>query len=181
MSLESFEASVENIRGEATKVAAEYNKLVKSVSENPNLTPEGKDAEKDALYNEFRPLMKELRAREEKQIELAINNRLTSIEAPAGGFAPNMMQDFRDAQDRAERIEKSDEALRIVQRSIRNNDKVLAHAVLRVAVEQGWSDVIDTFDATKPGTREAVDELSTLARFKDDSLSRTMHYMGVSR
>lgn len=185
MSLESFETSVEMVRSEAQEVSKQYGSLLAGIDGNTKLSAEGKAEEKEALYAEFRPRMDELRDREKAHIDLAISNRLVAIEAPTGGLSTSEMPSFRDAQDRAERVESKEEALALIERALRHGDKHLAHALLRIAVDKGYSNVIDAFEKAKPGMKETIDELTQLKRFRAENQQGLQHAfiygMGVQR
>lgn len=185
MSLESFETSVEMVRVEAKELSKQYGELTASIDANPSLSAQGKAEEKEAAYAEFRPRMDALRDRENAHIDLAIKNRLSAIEAPAGGLSVGEMPSFRDAQDRAEKISDKSEALTLIERALRHGDKHLAHAILRVAVDKGYSNAINAFEKAKPGMKETIDELAQLKRFREDTqqgLQHTFIYgMGVQR
>ena len=66
---------------------------------------------------------------------------------------------YRDAQDRAEKIQNESEALALLATAERSGDELLARAVGGWAIDRGYQQVADTFLATRPGQARALAEL----------------------
>lgn len=175
MSLETVDTQIEMNRIEAEQAQKNYGALRDQIAKDPTLSDQGKRQARDALRADFKPRLAELRGREEALIDKAIEFRLAQIEAP-GGLSASEVVSFRDAQDRAERIESSAEAVPIIERALRQKDPILAHAVLRVGIEKGYGGVIDAFAAKHPEIRTTISELQKLERRKANTLDRTMQY-----
>ncbi|MFZ8758624.1 hypothetical protein ACO03V_14505 [Microbacterium sp. HMH0099] len=179
MSLESFETQVEMVRAEATTAIKNYTALRDQIDQDPKLTDEGKREAHGALFEDYKPRLKELRTQEETHLDQAIERRLSLIESP-NGLSTGEVISFRDAQDRAERIENADEAVRLLERALRQHDKILAHAILRVGLDKNYRNVVDAFTAKRPEMKETISELRQLEKLRENSFARTMHY-GLSR
>ncbi|MFL1999503.1 hypothetical protein [Microbacterium sp. A1-JK] len=175
MSLDIFEREVDRVRADVATAHRAHANTTADIDADANLSPEGKTAAKKKAEETYLPKLAELREQEKKLIKDAISRRRAEIESPAGA-TPDSIIAFRDAQDRAERIKDADEANRVLERSLRQNDTSLAHAIFRVGVERRYQNVISTFTAEKPEVRTAVDEIATLERFRDDFLERTLAY-----
>lgn len=175
MSLDIFEREVDRVRADVANAHRAHTNRTQEIDADANLTPEGKAAAKRDAEERYLPKLADLREQEKKLIKDAINRRRAEIESPAG-VTPDSIIAFRDAQDRAERIKDAEEANRVLERSLRQNDTSLAHAIFRVGVERRYRNVINTFTAEKPEIRAAVDEIATLEQFRDDFLERTLAY-----
>lgn len=66
---------------------------------------------------------------------------------------------FRDAQDRADRLENVDQAKALLARAHRNGDVALERAVLGKGFEVGWVEVVDAYIECRPADTEAIDQL----------------------
>ncbi|MFV9424933.1 hypothetical protein [Microbacterium sp. S1037] len=175
MTLETIDAKVDALRDRAKALGKQYQSLYANIGNDSTLSEEGKRQARDELRAEFKPQMTELREREKTVVGEAIESRLARIESP-GSLTSGDVISFRDAQDRAERVQNADEAVQILERALRQKDKTLAHAVLRIGIDKGYTKVIDTFAAKDPSIKEVIRELRTLQSFLNDTMPRTLAY-----
>ncbi|MCX2796817.1 hypothetical protein [Curtobacterium flaccumfaciens] len=61
--------------------------------------------------------------------------------------------------------------------ALRSNDRTLAHALFRKAIDQRWSGVVEQFTAEHPDSATAAKEIQTLDEHLKNSWRRTMAYM----
>ncbi|MFC8491216.1 hypothetical protein ACFUJU_10495 [Streptomyces sp. NPDC057235] len=80
---------------------------------------------------------------------------------------PNAVIARRDANDRAARLDDPREAATALQRAERDGDTVLAQAIAARASEWGWTDVLDTYAADRPGFVRDVEEWNALPDAED--------------
>ena len=178
MALELVTQSIESVRGEAEATQARFTKRHADIDADPSLSEEGKRAAHSDNADQFRPLLKSLRAKEVAIITDAIARCETRIESAAGHTSGEIIA-FRDAQDRADRLEDAEDADRLLQRALRQGDTSLAHAIFRVALERGYTTAANTFTANSPDMSDVVKELRTLTEMRDGfevNWERTVHY-----
>ncbi len=127
------------------------------------------------------------RTTKQKLVELAkaetgiIKERISDLEKTLDAntdFTSGGIIALRDAQDRVDAIKPDDgaRALRLMERSIRQNDTTLAHALYRRAAEAGWTDVSAAFIDAYPEHGELMRDLSTLQNLLNQSFERNMNY-----
>jgi hypothetical protein len=175
MSLDYFEQEVETVRAEAERERDVYNRRASEIDRDPTLSDEGKTQARAAAQDAIAPRLKSLRAREDEIINRKINELELRIDSKSGNTSSDIIA-FRDAQDRAERIDNPDDAQRILERAMRGGDTSLAHAVFRQAVNKNWGAVTRTFTQANPDLATTVTDLSRLYRFREDTFARNVQY-----
>lgn len=180
MSLESFETKVQSLRLKAENLTASYKSAVRSIDSDPNLSEAGRAAEREEMRATTRARLAELRADEEQLIEQNISERMVRIESRSGSTSTDIIA-FRDAQDRADRVEKQADALPLIDRALRQKDTSLAHAIFRRGLESNWRQVTDRFTQDHPDLADAVRELRTLVTRKENTFDRTAAYAWLVR
>ena len=175
MSVSIIEAQIDAVREEATRAQAHHNRSVKAVNSDSRLSDEGRREELAQWNASTKLTLQGLRAKEEQIVKNAIIDREKQIDAKMGNTASDLIA-FRDAQDRAERIETVNEAQRIMERALRTDDTSLAHAIFRRSIEQGWKSPIEPFTKAKPDLAGVVKELAVLSTFRDSTFARTVAY-----
>jgi hypothetical protein len=175
MTIDHITTEVESLRAEAQREHAFYTRTVNDIDNDPTLSPAGRDAQKQDFREATRARLADIRRKEEAILEREISNALSRIEAPTRPGNTDIIA-YRDAQDRADRIDDPDEANRLLERSLRQGDDSLAHAIFRAAVDRGYQTVITTFTTAKPALATAVADLQTLEGAKKNSFERTVAY-----
>jgi hypothetical protein len=175
MSLEYFERTVEQVRAEAENLRGNVDARRNEISQDRTLSDEGKQQALAEVTSNAKPKLKELRAREDKLIADKINELESRIDSKTGNTATDVIA-FRDAQDRAERLEDPDEAERLIARAMRTGDTSLAHAVFRKAMDAGWPSVTRTFTSANPELTDVVRDLGQLTKFREQTFNRTIAY-----
>lgn len=163
MSFDQLQNKIQATRDASAAVTASFSASVDAVRSNVNLSPEGKQRKIAALYVDAQAKVGALSDSEKNAIateRTAVDRALFGTPASSD---PSAMIAFRDAQDRAERIEDDTTALSVLNRTDITGDTELASAVLNQAVAMGWGNVIDTYAATHPGQAALVEELVALA------------------
>ena len=180
MSLKYLDEQIEAVRARATAGQTSAERERQEIERNPNLTAEGKKVEITQLNEYVKTSMAALRAEEGK---LADDKRAELERTVLGtvGTDPAAVISYRDAQDRAEKIEGSEEAERIMSRALTSGDKTLAIAIAHIALEKRYSKAYKLFASSNPAIAEAADDLANLNRyFQEGGMQRAMIY-GVSR
>ena len=180
MSLDAFNTKVQALREKADNLSTYYQRTTREIDADPNLSDAGKTAERQAHRDEIKTQLAALRTQEEQLIDQSIAERMMRIESRSGATSSDIIA-FRDAQDRADRIEKQDDALPLLDRALRQKDTSLAHAVFRRGLESNWRQVTDRFTQDHPDLSDAVRELRHLVARKENTFERTATYAWLAR
>lgn len=175
MALDHFETAVEGLRSQASTLVNQYNADVRYINSDPNLSDEGRTAARNDARDQVKPNITALRQREEALVDQLIKERQSRIESRSGVTSTDIIA-FRDAQDRADRLEKQADALPILDRALRQGDTSLAHAIFRRGLEQNWKQITERFTADHPDLNDTVEELRYLNQIKEATFNRTMAY-----
>jgi len=173
--LQAFDDKVEGIRDRAKRVQKLLTDRIAEIESDPNLSDEGKKSATSEAKLLSKDELTRLRAEEESAVNEALDQLERRIEGQVGYSSTDIIT-FRDAQDRAERLKTSDEAERVLVRAIRSNDRTLAHAVFRRALEANWPTLVKIFADHNPSAAEAAQDMRTLTRFRDRSMERSVIY-----
>jgi predicted DsbA family dithiol-disulfide isomerase len=167
MALTYLESQIDQLRDSALAQKRRLREATEGIQNNRDLTPEAKDRQIAELRANAERALLDLANKEATYITEKLASLRRTIDGPVGTSSTDVIQ-FRDAQDRAERLDKQSDAERVMERAIRSKDSSLAHAVFQRAIEQGWATVIDKFTEAHPSTSDAVNDYVTLDRFQND-------------
>jgi hypothetical protein len=177
MSVAYVDSQLDAIRTEAKKVQESHSRTIAEISVDPKPSNQGKQAEMAQWKAALKVQNDTFRNKELAIVDAAIVDRERQIDSKMGSTASDIIA-FRDAQDRADRIENADEAQRVIERALRTNDSSLAGAVFRRSLSARWKAPIDTLTAVRPELAEAVEDLNTFTSFRDNKMARTVFYAG---
>lgn len=167
---------IKELRDSNSSANREHARAIDAINNDPSLSDHGKNERIDALEAD-RTTQRRKSIDEEKQI---ITNKIGELERRLDGFVgwsnENIMA-FRDAQDRAENIDDPDKAATVMARAIRTNDRTLAHALYRRAVEHRWDEASRAFAADNPSVAQLVTDVQKLQALHDNSFNRAVSYM----
>lgn len=178
MSLATVNDRVGKLRDEADAIKRKSRIDQEFVTHATHLSESGKDAELGPIRDSLKTRLAELQAQEKKIVADEILSLERRVYGTVGS-SPEAVISFRDAQERAERIDTPSDGLRAMQRSLTSNDAGLAQAILGRALELGWREVVDEYAASNPGVASAVSELATLRTQQNDIrgvIMQAMHY-----
>ena len=175
MSITYEDQQLDAVRAEARSSYDSYYRAVESIKGDRSLSDEGKSEQIARWHSSTEAKVAGLRERELSIVNDAITAREKQIDAKMGNTSSDLIA-FRDAQDRAERIDSADDAQRIIERALRTNDASLAGAVFRRSLEAGWKAPVDALKHAKPEVSEAVADLALFTRFRDNTLGRAAAY-----
>ena len=168
-------------RTEADKIRARYASQAKVIQERPDLNDRGRDQRLSGVLVQARKDMAALRKFEAEQIEARrrhLQQRLFGN--PKSGDSAAVIS-FRDALDRADRLQSPDEAAALLDCAVMSGDDILGRAIAmramaRVSVKgvgDGWRQVVERWvDGQPSGTIEEVQELIDLEHSSSDIKSR---------
>lgn len=180
MALDTLENEILTLRDRAKVLQRSHSNATREIESDTSLSDTGKEDAKKRSYDSHRASLRELRQREEQLINNKIQELQGRIDSTSGRTAADIIA-FRDAQDRADRIAKPEQAQPMLERAIRQNDTSLAHAIFRRAIENGWRSVQDAFTAHRPELTDVVRDLNRLNALKENSFERTMQYAFILR
>ena len=143
---------VMGIRKRAEHVQTVTSAAIERVKNDTTLSTEAKNLELERIKETEKPELRELRDQELAFLEAEakeLDRRLDGII----GLGPSDLIAYRDAQDRADQLVDSDHAKRVMDRALRSDDRTLAHAVYRRALESGWRQPLDGFHDEVPRSR----------------------------
>lgn len=172
-----LDAELTPIREEAEQTKARYLSNRSAIEGDPLLSEEGRKQQIDELRASTRTNMSALRAQEDRKVKESISflERL-AFGSPASTLQQSDIIGFRDAQDRAERLEDSKDAAARLAIAERSRDKNLADAIVRVAVARGWTEVLKAHGAEHPETAGYLQAISDIQRFQANTWARTVAY-----
>lgn len=173
--LEAVDKKIDTVRDEATRVQNAYSTRTQEINADTNLSTEGKRERLDKAYDIAQTRLVELKSQEKKLVDDEITGLEKKIDAQAGSTSTDLIA-FRDAQDRAERLNDVEEADRMITRAIRTDDRTLSHAIFRRALEAGWRSTTAIFEQAYPDLSAVVKDLNTMHNFRERTMERAMAY-----
>lgn len=178
MSLDNIDKQIEAVRAKAHSVNDTLRANKQSFIADRSRSDEGKQEAIATANNQARQKLQELQQEEDAIVKKHMES-LERIVIGSVGTDPSSVINYRDAQDRAERLTDPNDAARVMTRALRSGDKSLATAVAQVALANRWNDVYQGFAEANPNIAESASDLVTLTRFATDvsfSLQRAMTY-----
>ncbi|MEN4476865.1 hypothetical protein [Mycolicibacterium cosmeticum] len=109
--------------------------------------------------------------------------RFNDLEKQVFGTTANSGADavsFRDATDRAEKLDSADAAIKALGTAELSGDTILAKAIVLQAWQRDWSAVVDQYAVTNPTITDKLAELGALRQHLDSTASRLGGAMGAS-
>lgn len=182
MSLTELHTEVQGYRDGAAQLAEEFSRTHTEIADDPNLTVIGKRDRLEPLHRETTEQIRALHARE----KAAVKAEKEKLERRVFGLSPSASNDpakiisFRDAQARARELEDSDDAAALYETAKRSGDTILAAAVLEKALIRGWSAIPNDYLERNTTARGDLEDLTAIARFSENTLIATAHYMPPS-
>lgn len=176
MSLDALEAQIEGLREQATRIQQSTQQEKKNIAADTTLSAEGKQHQTAEATSNARTRAAALRDKEVQLVKDRIRILETQLDAKAGSGATDLIA-FRDAQERAARVEEKEDAARLMGLALRSNDRTLAHAIFRKSIDKGWRGVIQQFTDENPQSAEAARDIEILDQHLKNSWRRTMAYM----
>jgi hypothetical protein len=178
--LHRIAGEVMSLRKQADNSRSGTSSEIDRVKHDPTLSEEGKTLELDQIKERERPALKNLRDQEVALLESEareLDRRLDGII----GYAPSDLVAYRDAQDRAEALTDGDHAKRVMARALRSEDRTLAHAVYRRALEAGWNEPLADFKEKYPEAAGVANDLRAIRNLIDEGgFQRAVAYSPVS-
>ncbi|MHA3021272.1 hypothetical protein ACXPWS_13560 [Mycobacterium sp. BMJ-28] len=182
MSLEALQAEVEGCRTAAAELSEEFSRAHSEIEADPSLTTTGKRERLEPLHAAAVEKIAALRTREKTAVKAEkekLERRVFGL-SPSASTDPASIVSFRDAQSRARELEDGDDAEEIYQSALRSGDKIMATAVLEKALVRGWTSIKEDYLQRNTTTRDDLDDLAALAKYSNNGLANSVHYMPPS-
>jgi len=175
MSVAYVDGLIDEVRAEATRLQTHLMRELEAINRDTSLSEAGKAQQRDQTRAATKSQMQALNAKELHLVDEEIARLERQLDAKSGNTSSDLIA-FRDAQDRADRIADWTEANRILERALRSDDKSLAHAVFRVAIEKRWRSTIELFTTANPALAEAANDLGIWKKFREPDFGRALAY-----
>ncbi|MDN4595906.1 hypothetical protein [Leifsonia virtsii] len=177
MSLDALDAQIDGLRADAKQIQAAAGRRAAEINNDTTLSDEGKRQAHEQRLAIAQERAKALRDKEIALVKDHIKSLETKLDAKVGYGTADLIA-FRDAQERSERIEGAEQASRTMGLALRSNDRTLAHALFRRALEAGWTDAVRQFEQEYPESATAAREIEKLQHFLHEAgLARAVSYM----
>jgi hypothetical protein len=176
MSLDALNGQLEELREQGAALQRNAYQEKKNIAADGTLSAEGKRHQTEEAMASAKSRANALREKEVQLVKDRLRILETQLDAKVGSGATDLIA-FRDAQERADRIDEKENAQRLMGIALRSNDRTLAHALFRKAINQRWAGVIDQFTAEHPDSATAAKEIQTLTNHLQNNWQRTLAYM----
>lgn len=180
MSLDHIQSQVDELRSKAEGVQDSWNRTIKDVNADETLSATGKRDKLDSEYTQLKGHLDALRAKEVDLIaakQQSLEKSLFGL--PAATIAdPNRTIAYRDAQERAARLQDHNDARELYDFAMLSEDKILAGAIIAKALANGWPSIVNDYTSRHPAAREDLADLNEIQRY--DRMQATMSYMILS-
>jgi hypothetical protein len=179
MSLAQLKSQIEDLRAQVASIQKQSNRTKDSIANDRNLSEQGRQTKLNAESDRN---LEKLRDLKRQETEL-INTKKQALERKLFGLPtvtssdPGQVLLYRDSQDRAARLTRSDEAAQVFAAALRSDDKSLAAAVLARALEARWHSIINEYVSENPSAGEDLKDLAGLAELQQRSFDRTLTYL----
>lgn len=179
MSLAQLKSQIEGLRARGASIQKRSNQTKDSIANDRNLSDQGRQTKLDAEHDRT---IEQLRDLKQTETEL-IDTQKETLERELFGLSsvtssdPGQVLLYRDSQDRAARLNRSDEAAQVYAAALRSGDKTLAAAVLARALDARWTSIIDEYVTKNPTGGEDLKDLADLAELQQRSFDRTLTYL----
>lgn len=167
MSLDKLETRIEEIRAQAENVQKRWARTRDSITKDNTLTDIGKQQKLDAERENVSAKLSALRAQETELIaaeKISLEKSLFGL-GPVDSTYTDKIMSYRDAQDRAGRLDRAADADELLASAMRSDDKILARAVLAKALANEWRNVINKYVEQHPRSAEDLEDLAALRAY----------------
>lgn len=160
-------SKIKQLRDTAKQASTRYSAELRQIKNDPQLSEQGRTeraAELEASHKSQR------RAGLNAENEI-IDNKISELERRLDGFvgySESNIIAYRDAQDRAEAVTDADRATKLMERALRSNNRTLAHALFREAVEHKWIDAQRAFTRENPTIAALVNDVRKLRTLRNE-------------
>lgn len=176
--LEQFNAKLASIHDRATAVTSSYGRQREEIRSESGRTDEWKHTETATARDRCQAKLRELRDKEQQLIDQTVGELESSMFGLAAWASKDDTMSFRDATDRAGRIDVKDETggLRAMRQAILANDSTMQKALFVRAHECDWADVLALYFKERPHVEREYRTLAEVQRVERDDVTRHYRY-----
>ena len=148
-----------------------YERAARTVLSDPDLSESAKEREADALFEEARARHEELYAKKEAEVSARLDGARRAAMAPTpvpGGDKAMVGLSYRDALEKAYRVDDARELEGMLDRAQTTGDEVLARAVLARGYALESEPVVGKYLRMYPDHRERWDRFMDAAQKAND-------------
>ena len=152
---------IRGLRASAKHASTTYSSERREIENDPHLNDHGR-TERLAELETAAKSRRRTGIAEENEI---IDKKIAELERRLDGYVGYSSSDivaYRDAQDRAEAVTDKDRAAKLMDRALRSNDRTLAHALYRAAVENHWTEAQRAFARENPAVAGLANDVQKL-------------------
>jgi hypothetical protein len=128
-----------------SNIRNQMNKELEAIRSNQSLTAVGRKAAAARVVLNAKKEAGHLREQHITTRKARRDTLRRSLFGLPEGASATEVAIWRDAQDRASRLDKEEDAAKLIERSRSAGDESMVRAIAERAVERGWTGVIDTF------------------------------------
>ncbi|MFD7786519.1 hypothetical protein ACFV4Q_26060 [Streptomyces nojiriensis] len=151
-------------------ISSNYHQTLRGIRENAKLSEQGKKMAAAQAYSVARTAMAKANAERQAgqskrwdELERKVWGESLPWGATEADRAANNMA-MRDALQRASQLKTQGDAARLLRQAEQTGDATLARAVAQHANDKDWSDVLETYFDSRPGKRDAFNEMCDIHR-----------------
>lgn len=182
MSLDTLNKKVDALREEADLLKRTFIKQREAIMSDRSLSDEGRKEVLSVRLMEVNARRAQLESEEVKALDAEVQSATGSLAMRTGGTTYDPIAE-RDAHDRADRLASESEAVKVVERSLVNDDRSLTQAVLRRAITEGWDGAIAVIGTKYPLAVEAVETIQAIQQHREnptETMTRAITYASVN-
>ncbi|MGY1579762.1 hypothetical protein [Streptomyces sp. MN13] len=143
----------------ADEIRGYYKQGLQQIRGTRNMHPDRRRIEIAQLYATTRDALAKVKAaqvQDDRDTFAKLDRKLWGYDDVRAGAADRATVDatIRDAQDRAAKLTKADQAARALAEAEQAGDTVLARAIAKRADDQDWGDVVADYLASRPAAAE---------------------------
>ncbi len=151
-----FDKVLGNLAKKIHKNTAEFNREVKAIRTDENLSVKGRQVQLSELFTRYSKLHKQLRAEMEQKRTEVQKELSRAVFAPSSKDLPA----FNASLDRLDTIRSEDELNKIIRRAERIDDTITLQASILFASEKGYNHALDQLAEILPDKAAGLDRLA---------------------
>jgi hypothetical protein len=146
----------------ALKLRGEYNQWLERTRNDRTLSAVGKQQQIARKYLEYKREVAAIQAQQETNDQNRLKTLRRELFGMPGTTDGHAAIAYRDAIDRATRLEKEEDALSMLSLAEMSGDSTLAKAIAARGFQRGWNDLVNTYADQFPTSQTKFQELADL-------------------
>lgn len=164
--------NTDEYKARGQEAVAELDRKLDYVRSNPRLSDQAKRSDIAAAWLHYREQVDALQAEDQRQRSARIKQLEQRLFHPAGRGSSTTERaarqaSYRDALDRALKIESDAQARAALDLAFRTGDDDQAKALATIALDRSWMDTFDAYAEQHPGHHDDLQQLRDLKTIED--------------